>query len=163
MRENSKFELRQLIARGNFKLTENRTDDALPANATTPKCCGQTAHCWGRHLLVFCNFFELWDTISWSLRLQRPTIWGFGHKNYHSYQYQQYPHIFVLFLYPLFVFFLVSGNISLLKNILGAFLFYCELKYFWALKKCEIIHWNERMNKGPYAVSFLSIGLTIKP
>ena len=31
------------IARGNFKLTENRTDDALPANAATPKCCGQTA------------------------------------------------------------------------------------------------------------------------
>ena len=110
---------------------------------------------------VLLNNAPKWDTISWSLRLQRPTIWGFGHKNYHSYQYQQYPHIFVLFLYPLFVFFLVSGNISLLKSILGAFLFYCELKYFWALKKCEIIHWNERINKGPYAVSFLSIGLIV--
>ena len=28
------------IARGNFKLTENQTDDALPANASTPECCG---------------------------------------------------------------------------------------------------------------------------
>ena len=79
---------------------------------------------------VLLNNAPKWDTISWSLRLQRPTIRGFGHKNYHSYQYQQDSHIFVLFLYPLSVFFLVSGNISLLKNILAAFLFYCELKYF---------------------------------
>ena len=47
------------IARGNFKLTENQTDDALPANAPTPKCCGQTARCWQRHLLDFWHFFEL--------------------------------------------------------------------------------------------------------
>ena len=39
------FQDKQSIARGNFKLTENRTDDALPANAPTPKCCGQTARC----------------------------------------------------------------------------------------------------------------------
>ena len=76
---------------------------------------------------VHLNNAPKWDTISWSLRLQRPTIWGFGHKNDHSYQYQ-HPHIFVLFLYPIFVFFLVSGKISHIKNILGAFLFYCELK-----------------------------------
>ena len=48
------------IARGNFKLTENRTDDALPANAPTPKCCGQTARCWQWHLLDFWHFFELY-------------------------------------------------------------------------------------------------------
>ena len=33
------------IAQNNFKLPGNRTDDALPANACTPECCGQTARC----------------------------------------------------------------------------------------------------------------------
>ena len=41
-----------------WPLTENRTDDALPGNAPTPKCCGQTARCWRRHLLDFCHFLS---------------------------------------------------------------------------------------------------------
>ena len=45
-----------LIARWNFKLTGNRTDDTLPANASTPECCRQTARCWERHLLDFWIF-----------------------------------------------------------------------------------------------------------
>ena len=90
---------------------------------------------------VHLNNAPKWDTISWSLRLQRPTIWGFGHKNDHSYQYQ-HPHIFVLFLYPLFVFFRVSGNISHLKNILGAFLFYCELNILLNTSKIQNNSWE---------------------
>ena len=62
------------IARGNFKLTENRTDDALPANAPTPKCCGQTARCWQRHLLDFWHFFELLMLFTYIVNLIR-VLW----------------------------------------------------------------------------------------
>ena len=57
-----RYVLSHSIARWNFKLTENRTDDALPANSSTPECCGQTVRCWERHLLDFCSFFALLRT-----------------------------------------------------------------------------------------------------